>query len=419
MNKVSKALLGSVAAIALLGSTAASAQVELTIESWRNDDLAIWQDQIIPAFETQHPDIKVTFAPTAPTEYNAALNAKLEGGTAGDLITCRPFDAALQLFQQGHLASVNDLAGLENFGDVAKSAWITDDGSDIFCVPMASVIHGFIYNADAFEEVGVAVPTNEDEFFAALEAFKADGTYAPLGMGTADQWESATMGYQNIGPNYWKGEEGRNAVIAGDAKMTDPEWVAPFETLAKWRDYLAPGYEAQSYPDSQNMFTLGRAAIYPTGSWEISGFNRDADFKMGAFKPPVQASGDTCYISDHVDIALGMNAATEHPEEVKTFLEWVASAEFAGLYSNALPGFFSLSNHSITMEDPLAEEFISWRSECESTIRSAHQILSRGTPNLWNEMWVVSANVINGTQSPAEAAGQLQDGLASWYAPQQ
>ncbi|MEO1248843.1 MAG: ABC transporter substrate-binding protein [Pseudomonadota bacterium] len=419
MNKVSKALLGSVAAIALLGSTAASAQVELTIESWRNDDLAIWQDQIIPAFEAQHPDIKVTFAPTAPTEYNAALNAKLEGGTAGDLITCRPFDAALQLFQQGHLASVNDLAGLENFGDVAKSAWITDDGSDIFCVPMASVIHGFIYNADAFEEVGVAVPTNEDEFFAALEAFKADGTYAPLGMGTADQWESATMGYQNIGPNYWKGEEGRNAVIAGDAKMTDPEWVAPFETLAKWRDYLAPGYEAQSYPDSQNMFTLGRAAIYPSGSWEISGFNRDADFAMGAFKPPVQASGDTCYISDHVDIALGMNAATEHPEEVKTFLEWVASAEFAGLYSNALPGFFSLSNHAITMEDPLAEEFISWRSECESTIRSAHQILSRGTPNLWNEMWVVSANVINGTQTPAEAAGQLQDGLASWYAPQQ
>jgi len=28
-------------------------------------------------------------------------------------------------------------------------------------------------------------------------------------MGTNDQWEAATMGYNNIGPNYWKGEEGR------------------------------------------------------------------------------------------------------------------------------------------------------------------------------------------------------------------
>ena len=39
--------------------------------------------------------------PRAPAEYNGVLNTKLEGGTAGDLITCRPFDASLELFQQG------------------------------------------------------------------------------------------------------------------------------------------------------------------------------------------------------------------------------------------------------------------------------------------------------------------------------
>src|SRR5688572_24807114 len=73
-------------------------RVELTIERWRNDDLAVWEDAIIPAFEEANPGITVTFAPTAPTEYNAALNSKLEGGSAGDLITCRPFDAAPELF---------------------------------------------------------------------------------------------------------------------------------------------------------------------------------------------------------------------------------------------------------------------------------------------------------------------------------
>jgi raffinose/stachyose/melibiose transport system substrate-binding protein len=79
----------------------AAEKVTLTIESWRNDDLSIWQDQIIPAFEKSHPNIHVVFAPTAPAEYNGVLNTKLEGGTAGDLITCRPFDASLQLFQKG------------------------------------------------------------------------------------------------------------------------------------------------------------------------------------------------------------------------------------------------------------------------------------------------------------------------------
>lgn len=407
-------LLGS----SVLCSAAAFAQDgTLTIESWRNDDLAIWQEKLIPAFQAKHPDIKVVFSPSAPTEYNAALNAKLDAGSAGDLITCRPFDASLDLFKSGKLADLTELSGMENFSDVAKSAWTTDDGKQTFCVPMASVIHGFIYNKDAFKELGIEPPATEEEFFAALDKIKEDGTYIPLAMGTKDLWEAATMGYQNIGPTYWHGEEGRLALLKGEQKLTDPQWVEPFATLAKWKPYLGDGFEAQTYPDSQNLFTLGRAAIFPAGSWEISVFNTQVDFEMGAFPPPVKAAGDTCYISDHTDIGIGLNAASKNPEAAKTFLTWVASPEFAEIYANALPGFFSLNSTPVKMEDPLAQEFVSWRDKCKSTIRSTYQILSRGTPNLENETWVESANVINGTVTPEEAAKKLQTGLDSWYKP--
>lgn len=404
---------------ALAASGAMAADVTLNIESWRTDDLTLWQDKIIPAFEAANPGIKLNFNPTAPAEYNAVLNSKLEAGSAGDLITCRPFDASLALYDAGHLADLGDVDGMSNFSDVAKSAWQSDDGSASFCVPMASVIHGFIYNKDAFAEVGVEVPTTEAEFFAALDAFKADGSYIPMAMGTNDQWEAATMGYNNIGPNYWKGEEGRRALIAGEQKLTDEQWVAPYATLAKWGAYLGDGYEAQTYPDSQNLFTLGRAAIYPAGSWEIAGFNTQADFEMGAFKPPVMNAGDTCYISDHTDIGIGMNAKSANPEAAKAFLNWVASPEFAAIFGNALPGFFPLSNTPVELNDPLAKEFVSWRGECESTIRSTYQILSRGTPNLENDTWGASVAAIKGTETPEALGAKLQAGLASWYAPQQ
>ena len=403
----------------LLAGAAYAEDVTLTIESWRNDDLTIWQDKLIPAFEAGHPGIKVVFAPTAPAEYNAALNSKLAAGSAGDLITCRPFDASLELYNQGNLADLSGLAAMANFSPVAKSAWQTDDGAATFCVPMASVIHGFIYNKDAFAALGLSVPTTVDEFFAVLDKIKADGTYIPMAMGTNDQWEAATMGYNNIGPNYWKGEEGRLALIKGTQKLTDPQWVAPYEQLAKWKDYLGDGFEAQTYPDSQNLFTLGRAAMYPAGSWEISGFNTQAQFAMGAFSPPVQAAGDTCYISDHTDIALGMNAKSAHADEAKAFLEWVGSSEFADLYANSLPGFFSLNSTPVTMTDPLAQEFVSWRGKCQSSIRSTYQILSRGTPNLENETWNASAQVIKGAETPADAGARLQAGLDSWYKPAQ
>ncbi len=400
-----------------LSGIALADKTVITIESWRAEDQAIWDGLILPAFEAEHPDIDVQFKPTTATEYNAALNARLAGGTAGDIITCRPFDNALAMYDAGNLADIKDLPGLENFSDVAKSAWSTDAGDATFCVPMASVIHGFMYNKDAFAELGLEVPATEADFYAVLDAIKEDGSYIPMAMGTKDQWEAATMGYTNIGPTYWGGEEGRLALLSGDAKFTDEAFVEGFRQMEKWIPYLGNGYQAQSYTDSQNLFTLGRAAIYPTGSWEITGFQENADFELGAFAPPAKDADSSCYISDHTDIGIGMNAATKNKDAARAFLEWTTSAEFAGLLTNAAPGFFSLASHDITVENELAKEFIAMRGECEPTIRVAHQILSRGEPALGNHLWTLTANVINGSMSAAEAAADAQANVDSWYKP--
>jgi raffinose/stachyose/melibiose transport system substrate-binding protein len=191
--------------------------------------------------------------------------------------------------------------------------------------------------------------------------------------------------------------------------------------MAKWAPYLPEGYQALTYPDAQNLFAVVEGgAIYPAGSWDISTFEQmNSDLQMGAFKPPVPAGADTCYISDHTDIAMGMNAGTAHPDEVRTFLQWMTTAEFADLYSNALPGFFTLSNHQITLQDPIAQIFLSWRGECQSTIRSSYQILSRGEPNNENQLWQVCAQLLNGDITPQEAADTVQKGLEAWYPPQQ
>jgi raffinose/stachyose/melibiose transport system substrate-binding protein len=408
----------SLAGLLMTSGSVLAQDVTLTIESWRNDDISIWREQIIPAFEAANPGIRLDFQPTAPTQYNSALNSKLDAGTAGDLVTCRAFDASLELFDRGQLTDLTDLEGMANYSPVARSAWSSDDGSSTFCVPMASVIHGFIYNADIFAELGLEVPATTDEFYAVLDAIAADGSYIPMAMGINDQWEAATMGYANIGVNYWHGEEGRNALIAGETALTDEQWVAPLRELARWSQYLGRGYESQTYPDSQNLFTLGRAAIYPSGSWEIAGFRAQADFEMGAFPPPTPAGADGCYISDHTDMGMGLNAASEHQAEARIFLNWLGSSDFANLFANAVPGFFPLSNAEVSLTDPLAQEFIGWRSTCSSSIRPFHQIVSRGTPNLSNASWGAAANVMRGTSTPEEAAAEMQAGLAAWYAPQ-
>jgi raffinose/stachyose/melibiose transport system substrate-binding protein len=390
----------------------------LVIESWRVDDKALWEKVLLPAFEKNHPGIEVKFAPTAPTEYDSSLAARLAGGTAGDLIACRPFDVALSLYKKGQLEKLDGKPGMQNFPATAMVAWQTDDGKDTFCMPVASVIHGFLYNKKIFKKLNLQTPRTVDEFFAVLEALKKGGV-VPLALGTADQWESSQMVYTNIGPNFWRGEEGRKALISGKAKLTDAPFVEALQFEQRMGSYLGKGASAQTYGDSQNQFALGRAAIYPAGSWDISYFGQIPGLELGAFPPPVRKAGDPCFISDHMDIGIGINRKSRNKEDAFKFLAWVGSQEFADLYTNRVTGFFSLSNHLIAVRDPVAKQVAEWRTTCASTIRFNAQVLNRGQPSMESELWNVNAQVLNGKLAPKDAAAKLQNGFAKWYKPQQ
>ena len=405
--------------LALLLASGTAQAGTLTIESWRVDDKTLWETVLIPAFQKKHPGIEIKFSPTAPTEYDSTLNARLSGGTAGDLLACRPFDVSLALYKRGQLEKLDGKAGMDNFPASAKVAWQTDDGKDTFCMPIASVMHGFLYNKKIFRELKLQPPATEEEFFKVLETVRKSGKYAPLALGTADQWEANQVVFTSIGANYWKGEEGRKALIAGKAKFTDPQFVAAWEYEARLGSYLSKGASAQTYGDSQNQFALGKAAIYPSGSWDIAYFKQDPELELGAFNPPVRKAGDKCYISDHTDIGMSVNKKSKNKEDAYKFLAWLGSQEFADIYTNKVTGFFSLSNHLISIKDPLAKQMNGWRASCASTIRLNAQILNRGEPSMENELWNVNAQVLNGKLGPKDAARQIQSGFAKWYKPQQ
>jgi raffinose/stachyose/melibiose transport system substrate-binding protein len=395
----------------------AAAQVELTLESWRSEDGTIWQDVIFPAFEAHYPNIKLTFQPTPNAQYVGALTSKFQAGTAGDLIMCTPFDLSLDFYNKGYLVSMNDLPGMEHFNTLARLAWSTDDGKTTYCVPMASVIHGFIYNKDIFDKLGLTAPETVDQFFEVLDVVKNDGTYIPLAFGTGDSWPTNDLGFNNIGPNYWKGEEGRQALVAGTGKLTDQAYIDTWAQLARWAQYMPEGYQSVKYADMQQLFIQGKAAVYPAGSWEVALFSREVKFAMGTFKSPVPEAGGQCYITDFPDQGMGLNAASKHPAEAKLFLEWLTTEEFANLYSNALPGFFSLSDHKVKLDIALAQEFVDWRQICQGTIRNSYQFLSRQEPSLNNEEWRVTQLVINGEMTPEEAGKEVQASLDTWYKP--
>jgi raffinose/stachyose/melibiose transport system substrate-binding protein len=394
----------------------AQEKVELIFGSWRTEDVDAW-DKILTVFEQENPNIDVKFEPTLNTEYDAQMTNAVAAGTGPDVFACRPFDRALLLYQAGGLVNLKDtIPGLSHYSDVAKGAWSTDDKSATYCVPMASVLHGFIYNQDIFDQVGVTPPTTESEFFAVLDKIKAAGI-TPLDITTKDAWTTQTMGFENIWPNFAGGEPARLGLINGTAKYTDPGFVAALTSVGKWGAYLPEGHESIGYADAQQIFPLGQAAIYPSGSWEIPLFESQADFKMGAFMPYRPDDAKECWISDEVDIAVGMNAKGAHQAEAQTFLNWLTTAEFAQLYSDNQPGFFPLADYPIEVKDPLAAEFLSWRKDCGSTIRSSDQYLSRGEPAVQTTLADNVYLVVQGKETAEDALNKVQSGLEQWYKP--
>jgi raffinose/stachyose/melibiose transport system substrate-binding protein len=404
-----------------LGATVTTAQssVTITIESWRTDDVNLW-DTFIADFNASHPEITVKFEPTKPDQYNGALSAKLGSGTAGDIITCRPFTLSLDMYNQGQLVDLSSLPGMENFSTFAKHAWSTPDDATTFCVPMASVLHGFIYNKDYFDAHGFTEPATYEDFLALLQKIKDEGSMTPLALGVKDGWAETSMGFDNIGPNFWGGEEGVDGLLNGSRRYNDPGFLAAFDALSKWAPYLGDGAAAESYPDSQVLFTSGKAAIFPAGSWEISGFESTASFAMGAFKAPPPAGMSDCYVSNEIDIAMGINAASTNQDAAKTFLSYVASQQFETLYAQGLPGFFPLGNFDITLSDPLANTFLGWTQQCGSTLRSSYQLPSppaSSTTGVETDLWNTNTQLVLGQITAQQAADKIDSDMYSWFQP--
>ncbi|GGR20525.1 ABC transporter substrate-binding protein [Agromyces mediolanus] len=388
---------------------------KIVLGTWRTEDAAMWENDIIPAFEQSHPGITVEYAPVDTNDYNAAIQSQIEGGTGPDVIMCRPFDVNRSWIEQGYFDSLAELDAISTFPESALTAWEGDDGTP-YCVPVASVLAGFYYNTAIFDELGLEVPTTQAEFIDVLDAIKEDGTYTPLALGSADGWQLAYNMLYQVGPNAWHGEDGRLGLIDGTKKLTDPDFVEGFRVFDSFKDYLPKGYESISYEDMTQLFTLGQAAILPDGSWQISQVT-STGLDVGVFGAPPAAAGDQRYQQEMADMAFGLNAAGKQKEAATEFLEWLGTPEFQQLYVNKLPGFFSMGSEPVSYDDPLAQEFADLKEGAELTSRLALDRLSAGQPPLDDEIWRVAQLMYNSGLSPEEATAELQKGLDSWYTP--
>ncbi|MEQ9041777.1 MAG: ABC transporter substrate-binding protein [Silicimonas sp.] len=228
----------------------------------------------------------------AVAEFARAFNEKTDhnwvdgaiagsGGTARPIMVSRiiggdPMGAfqfnhgrqAEELIEAGLLRDLTDIAEAEGWRDVIYPSSLLDsctlDGR-IYCVPVN--IHSWQWlwlSNKAFEDAGVAVPTNWDEFVAASDALRAAGK-VPLALG-GQSWQAS--GAFNVlmvalaGPDVLVDIYGnKNAELAAGEEM-----ARVFKAAADARA-MSQGSSVQDWNQATNLVITDQAGGQIMGDW--------------------------------------------------------------------------------------------------------------------------------------------------------
>ncbi len=282
---------------------------------------------VIDGFEAENPDIEVTWNLFDHEGYKTSIRNFLTAD-APDVFTWYAGNRMLPYVNAGLVEPVDDLWDAEGLNESLASAAgsMTIDGKK-WGVPYTDYQWGVYYRKDIFEENGIDVPTNWEEFKAAGDTLKAAGV-TPITIGTKYLWTAGgVFDYLNLRTN---GYDFHMALTKGEIKWTDDRVKA---TFANWKELLDAGFfienhAAFSWQEALAPMVQGEAAMYVMGNFAVAplkeaGLTNDT---LGFFQFPEITEGiDMAEEAPTDTIHIAANA--KNKEDAKKFLAYMARAD--------------------------------------------------------------------------------------------
>ncbi|TPW33564.1 carbohydrate ABC transporter substrate-binding protein [Martelella alba] len=241
---------------------------------------------------------------------NPIIVSRILGGNPMGATQMNTGRDAEELIKAGLMLDLTDIAEKEDWKDIIRPANLLNaceyDGK-IYCVPLN--IHSWQWmwlNRHVYEDNGLAVPTNWDEFVASAPELKARGII-PLAIGQPWQVEGLRVVLQDsVGgkDNFIAINQDKNA----DAVMS-PENRKVWEAMADARGLVDDAYSGRDWNVATNMVMQGQAAAQVMGDWaqgefalagQVAGVDYDCLPGLG-LAPLLETGGDAFYFPKNSD----------------------------------------------------------------------------------------------------------------------
>lgn len=411
VKKLSASLLAGTMALSILsgcGSGAEKAPEKKTADDAVTLSIAIQVDKqeafedFFAAFEKENPNIKIDFLQYGGTEENSFIQSRLASDTLPDLIGISAGTYGSQLADEGILYDLSDSVAAGRMLPSALESY-TSPGGSVYGITYGLSTTVLYYNADLFDELGLEVPTNWDEFLDVCEALKASG-HTPLALAPADGSIGNTMWSYGFGNNM-AGKEWKADMREGKFNFRIPEVEDIFAKTKALNDagYLQNGAVSADYNAANELFAQGQTAMLFAGIWFNSSFT-DTGFKVSAALPPLNDAGKEPCTVVATETSWAVNAKSEHLDEALLLLDFFTGDGYP-ILQNARMSVPAVKDQSSAVVNDIVAGFMPNFDNATVTAPLYYEYL----PAIFqSDLCKTFQDLINNNFTPAQAAEKCQ-----------
>ena len=339
----------ALAATAAISSSALAGEIVINTDTSDPAPKAAFE-ALIADFEAENPDVTVTWNIFDHEGYKTSIRNFLTAD-APDLANWYAGNRMLPYVNAGLFEPVDDVWEEHGLLESLKSAVpsMTIDGK-IWGVPYTYYQWGVYYRKDIFEDLGIAVPTNWEEFKQAGQTLIDNGV-TPITIGTKYLWTAAgVFDYMNLRTN---GYDFHMALTRGEIEWTD-ERVR--NTMENWKEIIEAGFflenhAAYSWQEGLAPLVQGDAAMYVMGNFAVAPLREAGltDDQLGFFQFPEITPGIPVAEDAPTD-TIHIPANAPNKEDAKRFLAFLARADVQTKI-NATLGQLPINSGSTVADD--------------------------------------------------------------------
>ncbi|MFI5889557.1 ABC transporter substrate-binding protein [Actinoplanes sp. NPDC051513] len=409
------AMMAATAACTATGSSDSDGDVTLSVWSWRPEDAAVYR-QIFAKFHESHPHIRVDFKPYKSTEYNTILSTGLTQAGGPDVAQLRAYGGPQPLIEAGNLVPLDGkVAGLTNFETAALDGIRGKKDGKVYGVPLEMSTFQIYYDKDIFAKHQLQPPTTWDQMISAATTLRSAGV-TPFAVAGKDTW-LLPLYNETFAATRYGGPAFEKKVLAGQAKFTDPEYVAALDVLNQLKPYFPKDMMGLGETDVQTLFATGKAAMIPEGSFALGPLKAiNPKLNLGVFNaPPAPGAvvGKPLQVG-WVDASYGLNAKSSHQKEALELLEWMSGPEFGQMVADDLKQVSLVKG--VQASDPLLGQMVQAYQK-DPTPYLMLVDFRYGTP-LGSDLQAAGLQkMLLGRQTAAQVAADIQSGVAQWFKP--